>query len=189
MSSSKRMKNLKTGLLFTAPVLLGYAIFIVVPLVITFILSFTDYTIGGPMKFIGLTNFTDMFSGKDMFFYPAVKATIYYVFLSVPLMIAFSFMVAILLNQNIRGRGFFRGVFYLPVVIPLASAGIIWMWMLQPDFGVVNYLLDKAGSADLTVVGFRYDSYSNLDPLRFMELRQYNCYFSSRPSRHPCPSL
>ena len=76
-----------------------------------------------------------------MFFYPAVKATIYYVFLSVPLMIAFSFMVAILLNQNIRGRGFFRGVFYLPVVIPLASAGIIWMWMLQPDFGVVNYLL------------------------------------------------
>jgi multiple sugar transport system permease protein len=159
MSSSKRMKNLRTGLLFTAPVLLGYAIFIVVPLVITFILSFTDYTIGGPMKFIGLTNFTDMFSGKDMFFYPAVKATIYYVFLSVPFMIVFSFMIAILLNQNIRGRGFFRGVFYLPVVIPLASAGIIWMWMLQPDFGVVNYLLDKAGlptsqwlASDTTVI-------------------------------------
>lgn len=145
MSSSKRLKNLRTGLLFTSPVLLGYAIFILIPLIVTFVLSFTDYTIGGPMKFIGLTNFNEMFSGKDMFFYPAVKATFYYVFTSVPLMIIFSFAIAILLNQNIRARGFFRGVFYLPVVIPLASAGIIWMWMLQPDFGVVNFLLDKAG--------------------------------------------
>lgn len=137
----KRMRNIGIGLLFISPVLLGYAIFIVVPLIITFVLSFTDYSIGVPIQFIGLTNFTDMFSGKDIFFYPAVKATFYYVFVSVPIGIIFSFFVAILLNQKIRARSFFRGVFYLPVVIPMASAGIIWMWLLQPDFGVVNYIL------------------------------------------------
>ncbi|MGG1516587.1 sugar ABC transporter permease [Paenibacillus oryzisoli] len=145
MSSTKRLKRLRTGLLFTSPVLLGYAIFILIPLIFTIVLSFSDYTIGGKFEWIGLTNFIDMFSGKDMFFFPSVKATFYYVFLSVPLIIVFSFFVAILLNQNIKAKGFFRGVFYLPVVIPLASAGIIWMWLLQPDFGVVNYLLDAVG--------------------------------------------
>lgn len=156
---AKRMRNLRTGLLFTSPVLIGYAAFIVVPLIITFVLSFTDYSIGAPMHFIGLTNFTDMFSGKDIFFYPAVKATAYYVFLSVPLTILFSFIVAVLLNQRIRARGIFRGVFYLPVIIPMASAGIIWMWMLQPDFGVVNYMLRSVGlppsqwlASDTTVI-------------------------------------
>lgn len=155
----KRMKNLRTGLLFTSPVLLGYAIFIVIPLLVTFVLSFADYSIGGPMKFIGFQNFTDMFSGKDIYFYPSIKATVYYVFVSVPLIIAFSFFVAVLLNQRIIARGFFRGVFYLPVVIPLASAGIIWMWMLQPDFGVVNYVLRGLGlppstwlASDTTVI-------------------------------------
>ncbi|MBD0381514.1 carbohydrate ABC transporter permease [Paenibacillus sedimenti] len=155
----KRMKNLRTGLLFTSPVLIGYAIFIVIPLIVTFVLSFTDYSIGGPMQFIGLANFSDMFSGRDIFFYPAVKATFYYVFVSVPLGIVFSFLVAVLLNQQIRAKAFFRGVFYLPVVIPLASAGIIWMWMLQPDFGVVNYLLREMGlptsswlASDTTVI-------------------------------------
>ncbi|MDQ0886750.1 multiple sugar transport system permease protein [Paenibacillus sp. V4I9] len=143
---SKRRKNLYMGLLFTSPVLLGYAIFIAVPLVLTFILSFTNYSIGAQStKFIGLSNFTDMFTGKDVFFYPAMKATAYYVFVSVPLGIIVAFLAAVLLNQKIKARGFFRGVFYLPVIIPIASSGIIWMWMLQPDFGVINYLLGLVG--------------------------------------------
>jgi len=140
-AKKKRMKNLRIGLLFISPVLFGYAIFILVPLICTFVLSFTDYSIGSPIHFIGWDNFTEMFSGRDMFFYPAVKATFYYVFVSVPLGIVFAFFAALLLNQKIKARAFFRGVFYLPVIIPIASAGIIWMWMLQPDFGVVNYTL------------------------------------------------
>lgn len=62
-------------------------------------------------------------------------------FVSVPLGIAFSFLLALLLNGKIKGRAFFRGLFYLPVVIPLAASSIIWLWMLQPDFGIVNYAL------------------------------------------------
>ncbi|MEX2462071.1 MAG: sugar ABC transporter permease [Paenibacillaceae bacterium] len=142
----KRMKNLYIGLLFTSPVLLGYAIFILGPLITSIILSFTDFSIGAQStKFVGLLNYKDMFTGRDFFFYPAIKATFYYVFISVPLCIVFSFLIAVLLNQRIKFRGFFRGVFYLPVIIPIASASIIWMWILQPDFGVANYLLRSVG--------------------------------------------
>jgi multiple sugar transport system permease protein len=145
--SRKRLnKKLITGLLFTSPVLLGYAIFIIIPLILTIILSFTNYSIGAKSTVsVGLSNYTDMFMGRDIFFYPSIKATAYYVLFSVPLGITFSFLVAVLLNRNIKGRGLFRSIFYLPVVIPLASSAIIWMWMLQPDFGVINFLLREVG--------------------------------------------
>ncbi|WP_063891804.1 carbohydrate ABC transporter permease [Paenibacillus sp. Soil787] len=143
---NKNLKNLYLGLLFTSPVLLGYSIFVLVPLLITIILSFTDFSIGAVhTKFVGLHNFIDMFNGRDNFFYPAIKATAYYVSFSVPLSIIVSFLIAVLLNQKIKFRGFFRAIFYLPVVIPLASSSMIWLWMLQPDFGVVNYLLGLIG--------------------------------------------
>lgn len=145
-NKKKRMKNLYIGLLFTSPVLLGYGIFILGPLITSIILSFTDFSIGAQStKFVGLLNYKEMFNGRDFFFYPAIKATVLYVFISVPLSVIFSFLVAVLLNQRIKFRGFFRAVFYLPVVIPIASASIIWMWILQPDFGVANYLLRAMG--------------------------------------------
>jgi len=144
--SRKHLKNLYIGLLFTSPVLLGYAIFILGPLIMSIVLSFTNYSIGAShTNFVGLLNYKQMFTGRDIFFFPAIKATVYYVFISVPLSIVFSFLVAVLLNQRIKFRGFFRGVFYLPVIIPIASASIIWMWLLQPDFGVANYLLRLVG--------------------------------------------
>jgi multiple sugar transport system permease protein len=145
-NKKKRMKNLYIGLLFTSPVILGYGIFILGPLITSIILSFTDFSIGAQStKFVGLLNYKEMFNGRDFFFYPAIKATVIYVFISVPLSVIFSFLVAVLLNQRIKFRGFFRAVFYLPVVIPIASASIIWMWILQPDFGVANYLLRAMG--------------------------------------------
>jgi len=145
-NKKKRMKNLYIGLLFTSPVILGYGIFILGPLITSIILSFTDFSIGAQStKFVGLLNYKEMFNGRDFFFYPAIKATFLYVFISVPLSVIFSFLVAVLLNQRIKFRGFFRAVFYLPVVIPIASASIIWMWILQPDFGVANYLLRAMG--------------------------------------------
>ncbi|HEY0826666.1 MAG TPA: sugar ABC transporter permease, partial [Bacilli bacterium] len=87
-----------------------------------------------------------MFTGQErFFFFPAIKATFYYVAVSVPLGIVFSFFVAVLLNQKVRGLGLFRSIFYLPVVIPLASTTLIWIWILQPNFGIANYLLQSVG--------------------------------------------
>lgn len=159
-TGKKELTNLWRGLLFTSPVILGYAIFVLVPLLMTIGLSFTDFSLGAPKTdFIGLKNYRDMFGGGDVFFFPSVKATLYYVMVSVPLGILLSFFIAVLLNTKIGARGLFRGIFYLPVVIPLASSSIIWMWMLQPDFGIVNFLLKSAGlppspwlASDVTVI-------------------------------------
>jgi multiple sugar transport system permease protein len=146
MHGKNYKRDLIHGLLFTSPVILGYAVFVLVPLIMTIVLGFTDFSLGAPKtNFVGLKNFIDMFRGNDVFFYPSVKATLYYVFASVPLGIVFSLFIAVLLNKNIKGRGLLRGAFYLPVVIPLASSSIIWMWMMQPDFGVINYFLKCVG--------------------------------------------
>lgn len=138
-------KDFGWGLLFASPVLLGYLIFVVIPIVATLYLSFTSYNVGASATWIGLDNYTALFSGDDPFFYPAIKATVYYVGLSVPLGIILSFFAAILLNQKIAFRAFFRGVFYMPVIIPLAASSMVWLWLLQPDFGIVNYALDSIG--------------------------------------------
>ncbi|MNV02310.1 L-arabinose transport system permease protein AraP [compost metagenome] len=155
----RKRSELIYGLLFASPVLLGFLIFVLGPILITFALGFTEYSIVGSPKFIGLDNYTRLFSGQDPFFYKSVTSTLYYVIVSVPLGIAFSFLVALLLNSKIKARGLFRGIFYLPVIIPLAASSMIWMWLLQPDFGVVNYVLSSLHlptspwlSSDTTVI-------------------------------------
>ncbi|MCT4593713.1 MAG: sugar ABC transporter permease [Anaeromicrobium sp.] len=129
------------GWFFAMPVILGFLVFVLGPILVTVLLSMSKYVIGSKPEFIGFKNYEYLLSGKDPFFYPSIKATFYYVFLSVPLGIIFSYAVALLLNQKIKGRSFFRGVFYLPVVIPLAASSMVWLWILQPDFGIVNYFL------------------------------------------------
>lgn len=139
-------KNLMKGLLFTSPVILGYLIFVFGPLLFTLIISFTDFSIGAAKTtFVGLKNYTDMWSGRDIYFWPSVRATLLFVSTSVPLSIVFSFFIAVLLNSKIKARTFFRGVFFLPILIPLAAGCSIWAWMLQPNFGIVNKLLHLVG--------------------------------------------
>lgn len=159
-SKNNNLRKLRLGLLFTAPVLLGYTIFVFIPLIVTMILSFSNFSIGSNNTvFVGLKNYIGMFSGQDVYFWPSVKATLLYVFGSVPLNIVFSFLIAVLLNAKIKGRAVYRGIFYLPVVIPLASGCSIWLWMFQPDFGIINQLLKLVGlpggtwlSSDTTVI-------------------------------------
>jgi len=159
-NKSLSKKNLLQGILFTSPVLLGYFLFVFIPLIVTLILSFTNYSIGAHnTKFLGFQNYIEMFDGTDVYFWPSVKATSLYVFIGVPINIIFSFFIATLLNMKFKGRGLFRAIFYLPVVIPLASGCSIWLWMLQPDFGVVNQILKSIGlptgswlSSDKTVI-------------------------------------
>ncbi|ASA22429.1 carbohydrate ABC transporter permease [Paenibacillus donghaensis] len=141
-SRQRAAKELCYGLLFASPVLAGYLLLVLVPIAASIYLSFTSYSVGTVPEWLGIANYKNLFSGADPFFYPAVRATFYYVFVSVPLGIILSFFAALLLNQKIVGRSFFRGIFYLPVIIPLAASSMVWMWLLQPDFGIVNYLLE-----------------------------------------------
>jgi multiple sugar transport system permease protein len=131
----------RAGILFSAPIILGFIIFVLGPMIASLCLSFTDYHITGETNFVGIDHYVSMFSGDDIFFYKSLSVTSYYVFLSVPACIIFSFAIAMLMNQEIKGRAFFRTVFYIPTIVPVVASSLVWMWLLNPDLGLVNSLL------------------------------------------------
>lgn len=139
--SKKARQEAFAGILFASPAILGFLIFTLGPMIASLILSFTDYAIINKPKFIGLHNYTNLFNGNDPFFYKSLIATLYYVVLSVPIGIMFHFGVALLMNRNIRGKSFFRAIYYVPSVIPIVASCTIWMWLYNPNFGLINYLL------------------------------------------------
>lgn len=147
----KRQKNtymkseVIAGILFSMPVILGFLIFTIGPMVASLALSFTDYRITGDTQFVGIENYRRMFSGEDPFFYKSLSVTSYYVFLSVPAGIIFSFIIAMLMNQEIKGKALFRTIFYLPTIVPVVASSLVWIWLLNPDFGLVNGLLRSLG--------------------------------------------
>lgn len=130
-----------SGWLFALPAILGFVIFTAGPMIVSLILSFTDYRVTAPPQFIGFANYENLLSGKDAFFYKSLSVTAYYVVLSVPLQIIYAFLMAMLLNQKIRFKGIFRVIFYLPTIIPSVAISTIWLWLLNPDMGLINSIL------------------------------------------------
>ena len=125
------------GVLLALPAILGYLIFTALPVIASFFISLTDWTIGGSPKFVGLTNYRHMF-GADELFGKSLFASAYYALGAVPIGLLLSFGVANLLNQKVRGKSFFRTVFYLPVLVPSIANTILWLWLFNPDFGLLN---------------------------------------------------
>lgn len=138
---NKANKNLLVGLLFATPALLGFIFLNIIPMMSSLILSFSNYTGYNSPSFIGLSNYKKMFDGSDVFLLKSLLATGYYTLLNVPLSLVFAFSLALLLNSNIKGRGFFRSVFYLPTIVPVVASSMIWLWLLNPQTGFINQML------------------------------------------------
>lgn len=124
-----------------APAILGFFIFTLGPLLASLYLSFTDYSITNDFRFIGFDNFRRLFSGEDGFFYKSLFVTCYYVVLAVPVSLLAAFAMALLLKNNVKGKAFFRAVFYLPSIVPVVATSTIFMWLLNPDIGLFNQIL------------------------------------------------
>ena len=139
--SKRAKKEAMIGILFAMPAILGFLIFTLGPMLVSLYLSFTNYEIINKPEFIGFKNYIDLFNGTDQFFYKALLATLYYVVLAVPLGVMFHFGVALLMNKNIKGKGLFRALYYIPSVIPIAASCTIWMWLYNPNLGLINYIL------------------------------------------------
>jgi multiple sugar transport system permease protein len=141
------MRKQWTAYLFIAPVFLLFSIFTVFSVGYAFWLSFHKWNILEPAKpFVGLDNYTRLL-GDDRF-HEATLNTLYYTALSVPLTIVLGLAVALLLNNQIHARGVFRTMFYLPVITPLVIASIIWKWVYNGDYGLLNYYLLKVHLID-----------------------------------------
>jgi multiple sugar transport system permease protein len=127
-----------------APFFILLGIFTLFAVGFSLYLSFHRWDILNPQKpYVGLNNYRELRS--DAYFRQAVRNTAYFTLGTVPLSVAFGLGVALLLNQAIRGRAVFRTFFYLPVVTPLVVSGLIWKWVLNGDFGLLNYYIGKIG--------------------------------------------
>lgn len=129
---------------FILPNLAGFFIFTFVPIVFSIILSFCEWNSGSEIKFVGLDNYITMFT-RDSSFWNALKNTIYYTAVTVPVTMAISLFLAILLNQKLKGIVFFRSVIFFPYVASLVAVAVVWMALFNPDKGPVNGLLMALG--------------------------------------------
>jgi len=143
MSPMARRENL-TGWLWASPWILGFLIFTLGPMLASVYYSFTEYAILVPPKWVGLANFRTIFT-EDEFFFQALKVTFVYSLISVPLNLCVGFLVAILLNQDIRGVAVWRTIYYLPSVVSGVAVALLWQWIFNADFGLANYLLGLMG--------------------------------------------
>ena len=143
--SPMRRREALTGYLFIVPWLLGFVLFVFGPFIVSLYLSFTTYSVLQPGRWIGLDNYTRAFSGGDRLFWQSLGNTGYYVLGSVPLRIVLGFILALLLNAKVRGLTFWRTLFYVPSVVPIVATSIIWLYLLNPRFGLVNFGLSLLG--------------------------------------------
>ena len=138
----RQMRREWSAYVFLSPGLLLFSVFTVFALIFAFYLTFTEWNIIEPDRpFIGLDNYSRMIEDED--FRRSVINTAYYTGATVPFTMGIGLLIALLLNQPIRARGFFRTLYFLPVVTPFVVVAIIWKWLYNGDFGLFNYYLLK----------------------------------------------
>lgn len=125
------------------PNVIGFVMFMLVPVVATFVLSFMKYDMLTPPKFIGLQNYIDM--AKDPIVWEVTKNTLIYTVLTVPIGMCLSLLLAVMLDQNIGFRRFYRAAFFLPAITSMVVVAIVWQWIYNPDYGLLNYFLSIFG--------------------------------------------
>jgi multiple sugar transport system permease protein len=133
-------REMANGYALVLPMVLGLAIWFLYPFAYSFYLSFTEYNIFQPPRWVGLDNYTTMLTA-DRNFYPSMRLTLSYAALNVPLGMIGALGVALLLNQNVRGIGVWRTIYYLPAVLPAAAVALLWAWMFSPTRGLINFIL------------------------------------------------
>jgi multiple sugar transport system permease protein len=131
------------GYLYILPWILGFFIFTVIPLGVAFYIGLTEWDTFNSPKFVGINNYTALL--KDPDFLKALWVTVKFAIISIPLGIATSFLIAMMVNVKIKGVGFFRTALYLPAVVSGVSISLLWKWILDKDFGLINLILSKIG--------------------------------------------
>ena len=135
-----RLRRDHWGYLFIAPWVLGFLVFQGGPLIASLYYSLTEYDILSSPKFVGLDNYHYALTG-DPLFWQSLWRTCYFALLAVPLGLIGSILLAILLNQGLRGSSFFRTFFYIPSLTPAVAMAILWSWLLHPTLGLANQIL------------------------------------------------
>jgi multiple sugar transport system permease protein len=139
--------------MFLLPWMIGLVVFIVGPILFSLVLSFFNYTLGREATFIGLDNWIKAFT-QDEQFWPSIGRTFAYTAFVVPLSVFGALLTAILLNQRLRATTFFRTVFFMPHLAPVVAATYIWLWLLNPQYGLLDEIIWQIG-VFFTGTGFK----------------------------------
>lgn len=150
MSASKtlprRVLSLRTNeatwfYIFLLPWLIGFLVFTLFPILASLGLGFTRYNAIKPFDWVGLKNF--IFLSKDTIFIKSLRVTLTYTVIFVPIQLMISLFLAVLLNLRVFGMRTIRTIYYLPAILPTVVTGLVWVWLFNPDFGLLNFLLFK----------------------------------------------
>jgi len=133
--------------LFLAPSLVLFAIFTAIPVLSAFFISFTQWNLFNEVTWVGLGNYLEL--AKDEIFAKVLGNTAYFVLISVPVQIVLALLCALVLNRGIKGQTFFRVVYFLPVVTSTIAAALVWAWLFNSNFGLINAGLSLFGVTDL----------------------------------------
>jgi multiple sugar transport system permease protein len=140
-SGSRR--NLWLGLAFASPFIVGFLVFFAYPIAASAYYSFTDFNLFQPPKWVGFDNYAQMFANPT--FWQSLGNTMYLTIIGVPLSIVISLAGAHLLNFPVRGQPLYRALVYLPSIVPIVVGGYLWRWLLNAQYGFLNYLLSLIG--------------------------------------------
>lgn len=139
----KAQREARAGLLFAAPWLIGFTVFLAVPLLKSFYYSFCDYSVLTPPVFIGFQNYIDLF--KDPDFWTSLYNTLFFAVVAIPLGTTVAIGLALLLNTKVKGQTLYRTFFFLPSLVPTVPMAVLWLWLFNGKSGLVNEFLKKAG--------------------------------------------
>ena len=144
----RRMRRSETlaGFAFVSPWVIGLLLLTAGPILTSIVYSFCRYDVLHPAEFVGLDNYIRLFSDDPLFWKSLANTA--FMMLGVPLGMAVGLGIAMLLNTEVRGMRVYRTVFYLPAIVPMVASAILWIWVLNPEMGLVNSLLRMAGIAD-----------------------------------------
>lgn len=131
------------GYIFIAPFILGFLFWFLIPALTSIWLVFQDWNMIRPPEFVGLDNFKKIAS--DKLFWQALKVTTLYTVISVPVSMVLAFLLALLMNAKVRGITVFRTIYYLPSIVPAVANAVLWAWILNSDFGLLNVFLHFIG--------------------------------------------
>ncbi len=135
----KKQENL-IGYLFASPWLFGLIVLGMFPILASLYISFTTYNMISLPRWVGFANYRILFT-NDSLFWKSLGNTVYHVVIAIPLGIVVGVLLALLLNNKIKGMSVYRTMFYLPNVVSIVAMSLLWLWLFQPNFGIINQFL------------------------------------------------
>jgi multiple sugar transport system permease protein len=160
--------SLWKGLAFFSPWGIGLLLFTAYPVMASAVYSFCDYSTLSTPRFIGLANYFELF--QDEVFFIALKNTLLYALFSLPLSLISSFSIALLLDTNVRGSSLYRTLVFLPSLTPMVASAMVWLWIFNAQYGVLNDVLARLSFGWLKPVAWLADPHTALPSIILMSV-------------------